>query len=111
MTDLNALRAARILGYTTQTLSGSALLTAIAVERRKELFLEGHRWFDIRMSCQGITRGSDCKAPATNCSLAIGSFRFVWPIPQDEINERETPLSPLGQFPERGNGIERTQYF
>ncbi|HRI78581.1 MAG TPA: RagB/SusD family nutrient uptake outer membrane protein [Cyclobacteriaceae bacterium] len=85
MADLNALRAARILGYTPQTLSGSTLLTAIAVERRKELFLEGHRWFDLRISGQGINRGSDCKAPATNCSLAIGSFRFVWPIPQDEI--------------------------
>ena len=85
LADLNTLRTNRITGYVNQSLSGSALLTAIAVERRKELFLEGHRWFDLRMAGQGIARGTDCKAPSTVCSLAVNSFRFVWPIPQDEI--------------------------
>lgn len=84
--DLNALRGQRISGYVNDnTLTGSLLLSAIAVERRKELFLEGHRWFDLRMAGQGISRGSDCKAPATSCSLPASSFRFVWPIPQVEL--------------------------
>ena len=85
MVDLNTLRSRRISNYVNENLTGPALLTAIAVERRKELFLEGHRWFDLRMAGQGITRGSDCKAPATVCALSANSFRLVWPIPQTEI--------------------------
>lgn len=85
MADLNTLRGRRISNYVNENLTGPALLTAITVERRKELFLEGHRWFDLRMAGQGITRGSDCKAPATVCSLSANSFRVVWPIPQTEI--------------------------
>ena len=85
MADLNTLRSKRISNYVNENLAGPALLTAILVERRKELFLEGHRWFDLRMAGQGITRGGDCKAPATACSLSSNSFRFVWPIPQVEI--------------------------
>lgn len=85
MDDLNVLRAARITGYVNEKLTGPALLSAIDVERRKELFLEGHRWFDLRRTGQGITRGGDCAAPATACSLPSTSFRWVWPIPQDEI--------------------------
>jgi hypothetical protein len=84
--DLKALRESRITGFDTEDLSNpTLLLSAIMQERRKELFLEGHRWFDLRMAGQGISRGSDCKAPATACSLAANSFRVVWPIPQDEI--------------------------
>ncbi len=85
MADLNYLRNKRISNYVNENLTGSALLTAIAVERRKELFLEGHRWFDLRMAGQGIARGGDCKAPTTVCSLSANSFRYVWPIPQAEI--------------------------
>ena len=84
--DLKKLRDQRISVQVIEDLSNpSILLTAILIERRKELFLEGHRWFDLRMAGQGITRGGDCKAPATVCSLASNSFRFVWPIPQNEI--------------------------
>ncbi len=84
--DLKKLRDQRISVPDIEDLSNpSFLLTAILIERRKELFLEGHRWFDLRRAGQGITRGGDCKAPATACSLASNSFRFVWPIPQDEM--------------------------
>ncbi len=85
LADLNQLRTQRIANYVPVTLSGPALLTAIETERRKELFLEGHRWFDLRRAGLGINRGSDCKAPATSCALSSNSFRYVWPIPQDEI--------------------------
>ncbi len=84
--DLKALRDSRNSVVDNEDLSNPTLLmSAIMQERRKELFLEGHRWFDLRMAGQGINRGSDCKAPATACSLAANSFRVVWPIPQDEI--------------------------
>jgi hypothetical protein len=83
--DLVKLRTERVANNNDDLNNPSTLLTAIMVERRKELFLEGHRWFDLRIAGQGINRGSDCKAPTTNCTLASNSFRFVWPIPQDEI--------------------------
>jgi hypothetical protein len=84
--DLKTLRDQRISIADTEDLSDPAkLLAAILLERRRELFLEGHRWFDLRMAGAGISRGADCRAPATACALAASSFRFVWPIPQDEI--------------------------
>lgn len=86
MDDLNTLRAARINGYVDENLSGAILLQAIDTERRRELFLEGHRWFDLRRADAAINRGGDCAAPATACELAASSHRWVWPIPQAELN-------------------------
>lgn len=86
MDDLNELRAARITGYTDENLSGNTLLNAISVERRKELFLEGHRWFDIRRNGEAIERGPDFAAPAVSQALPAGDFRFVWPIPLGELD-------------------------
>lgn len=45
---LNDLRAVRIAGASTVSLSGAELVTFIREERERELCLEGHRWFDIR---------------------------------------------------------------
>jgi starch-binding outer membrane protein, SusD/RagB family len=86
LADLNALRGARINGYTNVVLAGDPLKQAIQNERRKELFIEGHRWFDIRRAGESITRGAACGAPATACNLPSTSFRWVWPIPQGELD-------------------------
>ncbi len=86
LADLNTLRAARVDEYSDVSLSGSPLKAAIAEERRKELFLEGHRWFDLRRMGQSIQRGGDCAAPATQCELPSSSHRWIWPIPQSEID-------------------------
>ncbi len=49
MKDLNDLRRTRIIGYTDESIGNkNALLTAVRLERRKEFFLEGFRWFDLR---------------------------------------------------------------
>lgn len=45
---LNALRANRITGYLPETYSGDELIQQVRTERRKELCIEGHRWFDLR---------------------------------------------------------------
>lgn len=81
--DLNALREARIRNYVPVVLSGQSLLKAIAQERQKELFAEGHQWFDIKRTTRSIDR-EDCGS-ASKCNLDAGSRAWAWPIPQGEI--------------------------
>jgi starch-binding outer membrane protein, SusD/RagB family len=84
--DLNTLRAARIEGYVPAVIVGQqALLDAIAMERRKELIGEGHRWFDLKRTTRMIDR-TDCQAPITSCTLAPSAREWAWPIPQAEID-------------------------
>ena len=85
LADLNTLRAARIEGYVPVVLTGQELLDAIAMERRKELFVEGHRWFDVKRTTRNLVR-EDCGTTATNCTLAPGAREWAWPIPQGEID-------------------------
>jgi hypothetical protein len=82
--DLNTLRAARISGYVPVTLAGQALVDAIELERRKELFVEGHRFFDVKRTTRNLVR-SDCGSNFTTCSLVAGNRAWVWPIPIGEI--------------------------
>ncbi|MBL7727751.1 MAG: RagB/SusD family nutrient uptake outer membrane protein [Dinghuibacter sp.] len=81
--DLNLLRSNRITGYVNVNLAGQALLDAIELERRKELFMEGHRWFDLKRTIRTIDRGV-IAAPTTQATLASNSPKWVWPIPQGE---------------------------
>lgn len=84
--DLNTLRAARISDYLPVVLTGQELLDAIAFERRKELFLEGHRWFDLKRTTRALDRSSDVDLPSTTTTLAPNAREWVWPIPQGEID-------------------------
>jgi hypothetical protein len=81
--DLNTLRAARINGFVNGTESGAALTAAIELERRKELFMEGHRWLDLKRTTRTINRGV-VVAPTTQSTLATSNRSWVWPIPQGE---------------------------
>ncbi|MCS7018004.1 MAG: RagB/SusD family nutrient uptake outer membrane protein [Cytophagales bacterium] len=83
--DLNTLRAARIQNFVPGNETGAALTQAIANERRRELFLEGHRWFDLKRTTRTINR-QNCTPPATQCSLGPNSLRWTWPIPTPELN-------------------------
>lgn len=92
---LDAVRSNRYNGFTSGNETGSALMDAIKLERRLELFAEGHYFFDIKRWNEGITRsatngdffdGSGTPAPAAFLSLAAGSHLFQLPIPQAEIN-------------------------
>ena len=82
LADLNTLRAARIAGFVAGTETGAALINAIALERRKELISEGHRWFDLKRTTKTITRTS-C---SVFCTLTSASRAWTWPIPIGEIN-------------------------
>jgi hypothetical protein len=63
---------------------GQALVDAIELERRKELFVEGHRFFDVKRTTRNLVR-SDCGSSFTTCSLVAGNRAWVWPIPIGEI--------------------------
>ncbi len=86
--DLNALKRARIEGWVDANLSGAALQTAIAEERRRELCFENHRWFDLKRTNRILNR------PLTNTgnpnvgvltTLAANSHKWLWPIVEVEI--------------------------
>ncbi len=85
LADLNTLRAARINNFIAGTETGAALTAAIALERRKELFMEGHRWFDLKRTTRTIDRGT-VTLPTTQSVLTNTRREWVWPIPQAEID-------------------------
>lgn len=79
LADLNTLRTAR--GAATGAETGTNLFNAIQTERRKELVVEGHRFFDIKRTTHVISR-TGC----TNfCTLATNNRAWAFPIPQQEI--------------------------
>lgn len=85
--DLEALRAARITGYTHTDLSGDALKEAIYDERRMEFFGEGQRWFDLRRRGVGFARTPQPgTAPGRDLVIEATNYRWLWPIPQAELN-------------------------
>jgi hypothetical protein len=92
LADLNTLRAARIAGYVPVVLSGAALSSAIADERRKELICEGHRFFDLKRTNRIVSR-ADC---TSFCTLLSTDRAWTWPIPQPEIdaNTNILPQNP-----------------
>lgn len=88
--DIRLIRQNRIAGYSPSSDVIPDVLEAIQVERRKELVGEGHRWFDAKRYGLSFNRGStpgvgDCPSTAPDCELNAGDKRFVFPIPQGEI--------------------------
>jgi hypothetical protein len=59
----------------------AGLLSFISAERRRELFQEGHRWFDIRRTGEIMTRVGG-NFPINNWDAS----KFVYPIPSQEVN-------------------------
>lgn len=68
------------------TTSGTDLLEAILLERRKELYGEcGVEWFDAKRLVRGINRIGNHR---TKLSIAPLDKRFQLPIPQEELDAR-----------------------
>jgi len=59
----------------------AGLLNFISVERRRELFQEGHRYFDLRRTGEMMTRVGGI-FPVEN----FDASKFCYPIPADEVN-------------------------
>ncbi len=91
LADLNTLRTAR--NAATGNESGSALESAIQVERRKELVVEGHRFFDIKRTTRTISRTQNC---SSFCSLASNNRAWNFPVPQNEILANENLVQNPG---------------
>lgn len=77
----------------------SALDKLIERERIKELFLEGHRMYDITRRHETLTRDSGCGS--TLLELAYPDDRFILPIPLVELdankNMQSNPINSTKQ--------------
>lgn len=99
LADLNALRTARISGYIPEVLTGTALISAIADERRREMFGEGHRFFDLKRTTRVIQRGSVCGtsiSAAGNCVLAATAREWALPIPESVLGANKNLVQNPG---------------
>ncbi len=88
------LRAQRMLTPPTDTYSGDLLRDEIRLERTRELMGEGFRMSDLRRWNLGFHRVTGFPGYNTdalireldkNVAYTVGDHRYVWPIPQDEI--------------------------
>ncbi len=66
------------------TKTGDALIEEILLERRKELFGEGHAYVDILRLGKGLTRDGS-HAPDEKVVLTKDDPRFVWPLPRKAV--------------------------
>ena len=85
--DINALRAMRIAGYTPIPNYGNkpAAIDDIMLERFRELAFEGFRFYDLKRKGMNLQRAaSDVDSPLWQ-TLQAGDYRFVYPIPADEL--------------------------
>lgn len=84
---LDLLRQNRDKEAAVTTSTGSAVLEAILLERRKELYGEcGVEWFDAKRLLRGITRSGNHRTPI---SLPAQDKRFQLAIPQEELDARK----------------------
>ena len=72
-------------GETPSTKSGDALVEDILLERRKELFGEGHAWLDIIRNCKPLVREGNHSSYSGDVKIPATSWRFVYQIPNNEI--------------------------
>jgi hypothetical protein len=82
----------------------TALLNAILVERRIEFCMEGRRWPDIHRlmldipaklsnsnpPASAFTLGTPYSGPYGVVAVPYANYKFLWPIPQIEINANPT---------------------
>ena len=92
--DLNTLRQARNLAPGSET--GAALLDAIFVERRRELFMEGQRFFDLKRTTRHIVRTYTISGNTFTDELTPDAREWALPIPQSEIQSNPAIVQNTG---------------
>lgn len=73
--DLNKIR--NRAGLTDVTLSGTALIDEIMLQRRLELAFEGQRWFDLKRTGKDINKGTG--------NIVSTDYRVLAPLPVREV--------------------------
>lgn len=86
--DLKTLRENRIKNYVHANLTGGKLIQEIKEERVRELYMEGHRLYDLKRYGEGFARSPQVLSIAPDDRIVIkpNDFRFVWPIPSHEMD-------------------------
>jgi len=97
--DINALRAARILGYVNATYTThDDVITQVYTERMKELFAEGHRFYDLKRRSLSVVRDDRDLVvnPTIPKTLLPTDRNYDLPIPQAEVfaNPNILPNNP-----------------
>ena len=84
--EIELLRSKRIIDPDPVDMSIKSLaMNVLQAERRRELAYEGHRFIDLRRWNLGIERVDEDVPSGRQKVLESGDYRFVFPIPQDEI--------------------------
>jgi len=88
LTHLNAVHVrAGLPAYEVSDLdSQSAMRAAIALERRLELSLENHRWFDLVRTDRAIEVLNTHDYPNGNISFTVTEEKLLFPVPQTQID-------------------------
>lgn len=96
--DLTTLRKARYRSGGSISLGDKDWLDKISDERVRELYMEGFRLNDLKRWGRGFERRPQTSSLEQGSSLKIeaGDYRFVWPIPNHDI---ESPGTALVQNP------------
>jgi hypothetical protein len=84
--DLDAVRAARITGYTGSSFAAKDdAVNQILTERYKELCFEGFRFFDLKRNGLGVSRAASDVQSTNWQNLSATDYHFALPIPQHEV--------------------------
>lgn len=94
--DLSALRSARSVSSAIVSVNESNWFETLSKERVKELFMEGFRLQDLKRWHKGFKREPQSNSVKSGSSLEIqpDDIRFVWPIPQHELNSPDSDIQP-----------------
>ena len=95
--DITTLRKARYSSYGTSTsVNASNWFELVSGERVKELYMEGFRLQDLKRWHKGFTRKSQehTIAPGNTLNVPADDARFVWPIPQHELESPNAEILP-----------------
>ncbi|MEA3503659.1 MAG: RagB/SusD family nutrient uptake outer membrane protein [Bacteroidota bacterium] len=84
-TALNMIR--NRAGLDNEIATGEALKTSIQTERRRELFGEGFRFFDLKRRNMPLIKTGD--SHWVDINLEANDDKFTLPIPQDEIDAND----------------------
>jgi len=69
--------------------TGQALIDEIILERRKELYAEGHAYFDLQRLQKDLVRTPAGGHYADPLDIPFNDFRRLSPIPQFELDANE----------------------